>query len=128
MINFWFFEIQKSDLLLWILWTHQKYNGKFRVPICFFFKRQQSNVFLTQIHIHNSFIFSFYQIHSRLIAKSNLIIGQRCEIMLDIIGAFWEIWLDIVLNTSFFEVFRESFRIKITLDYWQKISIWCLIL
>ena len=31
--------------------------------------------------------------------------------MLDIIAPFWEIWLDIVLNTSFFGVFRASFKI-----------------
>ena len=31
--------------------------------------------------------------------------------MLDTIAPFWEIWLDIVLNTSFFGVFRASFRI-----------------
>ena len=55
-------------------------------------------------------------------SKSHLIIGQKCEIMLDIISAFWEIWLDIVLNTSFFEVFRASFRIKITIDYRPKKS------
>ena len=55
-------------------------------------------------------------------AKSQLIIGQKFEIMVDIIGAFWEIWLDIVLNTSFFEAFRASFRVKITLDYRPKKS------
>ena len=46
----------------------------------------------------------------------------KIEIMLDIIDAFWEIWLDIVLNTSFFEAFRASFRVKITLDYRPKKS------
>ena len=35
-------------------------------------------------------------------SKSHLIIGQKFEIMLDIISVFWEIWLDIVLNISFF--------------------------
>ena len=49
--------------------------------------------------------------------KITLVIDKKFEIMLDIIGAFWEIWLDIVLNTSFFGAFRASFRIKITLDY-----------
>ena len=86
----------------------------------FFFKRQQSSVFLTQNHIHTGlmavFVHFFYQIHSRLMAKSQLIIGQKFEIMVDIIGAFWEIWLDIVLNTSFLEAFRASLRIKIAID------------
>ena len=31
------------------------------------------------------------------------------------------IWLDIILITSFFGAFRTTFRIKITLDYRQKI-------
>ena len=34
--------------------------------------------------------------------KITLIIGKKFEIMLDIIIVFWEIWLDIVLNISFF--------------------------
>ena len=88
----------------------------------FFFKRQQSSVCLTQNPIRTGqmavFVHFFYQIHSRLMAKSQLIIGQNLEIMLDIIGAFWEIWL--VLNTSFFEAFRASFRVKITINYRQK--------
>ena len=49
-----------------------------------------------------------------------MIIGQNFEIMLDIISVFWKIWLDIVLNTSFFGTFRASFRIKITVDYRPK--------
>ena len=61
-------------------------------------------------------------------SKSHLIIGQKFEIMLDIISVFWVIWLDIVLNTSFFGAFRASFRIKITLDYRTKKAKWCLIL
>ena len=61
-------------------------------------------------------------------SKSQLIFGQKFEIMLDIINVFWVIWLDIVLNTSFFGAFRASFRIKITLDYRTKKSKWCLIL
>ena len=61
-------------------------------------------------------------------SKSHLIIGQKFEIMLDIISVFWVIWLDIVLNTSFFGAFRASFRIKITIDYRTKRSKWCLIL
>ena len=61
-------------------------------------------------------------------SKWRFIIGQKFEIMLDIIGAFWVIWLDIVLNTSFFGAFRASFRIKITFDYRTKKSKWCLIL
>ena len=28
MINFWFFEIQKSDLLVYIWWTLEKYTRK----------------------------------------------------------------------------------------------------
>ena len=55
-------------------------------------------------------------------AKSQLTIGKKFEVMLDIIGAFWEIWLDIVLNTSFFEAFRASFKVKITIDYRAKKS------
>ena len=74
MINFWFFE----------------------TPTIQFF-------FLTQNHIHTGlmavFDHFFYQIHSRLVAKSQLIIGQKFEIIPDIIGIFWEIWLAIVLNT-----------------------------
>ena len=54
-------------------------------------------------------------------AKSHLIICQKFEITLDIIGIFWEIWLDIVLNTSFFGAFRACFRMKITIDYRPKI-------
>ena len=50
-----------------------------------FLKRQQSSVFLTQIHIHARlmavFVHFFYQIRSRLMAKSHLIIGQKCEIL-----------------------------------------------
>ena len=42
------------------------------------------------------------------------------EIILHIIVVFWEIWLDIVLKTSFFEAFGSSFRMKITLDYRPK--------
>ena len=53
-------------------------------------------------------------------SKSHLIIGQKFEIMLDIISVFWEIWLDIVLNISFFWAFGASFRLKITLDYRPK--------
>ena len=51
-----------------------------------------------------------------------MIIGQKFEIMLDIINVFWEIWRG-VLNTSFFGVFRATLRIKITLDYRPKIQI-----
>ena len=114
MINFWFFE--KFDLLVWIWWTRQKYNRKYRV-YCFFLT-PIIQFFLTQIHIHNRlmavFFTFFYQIHLNLMAKSHLISGQKFEIMLDIIiGAFWAIWLDIVLNTSIFEALRPSFRIKI---------------
>ena len=104
----------------------QKISGNYMVLL----KRHQSSVFLTQIHIHisqtdGSFFHFFYQIHSRLMAKSHLIIGKKCEIMLDIIAAFWEIWLDIVLSTLFFEVFRVSFWIKITLDYRPtKLKLW----
>ena len=43
--------------------------------------------------------------------------------MLDIIGPFWEIWLDIVSSTSFFGAFRAHFRIKITLVTSQKLKI-----
>ena len=50
-------------------------------------------------------------------AKSHLNIGQKFEIVLDIIGIFWKIWLDIDFYTSFFEVFRASFRVKIAVDY-----------
>ena len=46
----------------------------------------------------------------------------------DIVSVFWKIWLDIVLNTSFFGTFRACFRIKITVDYRPKKSKLCLIL
>ena len=49
-----------------------------------------------------------------------MIIGQKFEIMLDIVSVFWEIWLDIVSSTSFFGAFRAHFRIKITLFISQK--------
>ena len=55
-------------------------------------------------------------------SKSHLIIGQKFEIMLDIIAIFWEIWLDIVLNTSFFEAFRAYFRSKSRLIIGKKIE------
>ena len=90
-----------------------------------FFLTPTIQCFLTQNHILTGlmavFVHFFYQIHSRLMAKSQLIIGQKFERMVDN-GAFWEIWLHIVLNISLFEAFRASFRVKITLDYRPKKS------
>ena len=42
MINFWFFEIQKSDLLVGIWWIHQNIFENFGYIV--FFKRQQSTI------------------------------------------------------------------------------------
>ena len=53
-------------------------------------------------------------------SKSHLIIGKKFEIMLDIISAFWEIWLDIVLSTSFLEPLEQLLGSK-SLDYRPKI-------
>ena len=47
---------------------------------------------------------------------------EKPEKLTHIIGAFWEIWLEIVLNTLFFGAFRVSSRIKITIDYRPKKS------
>ena len=49
--------------------------------------------------------------------------AKKIVIMLDIIAAFWEIWLDIVLSTSFFGAFRANYKIKFTLVIGQKFEI-----
>ena len=54
-------------------------------------------------------------------SKSHFLSGKKFEIMSDFIGAFWEIWLDMVLCTSFFGAFRAHFRIKIRLVINQNI-------
>ena len=56
-------------------------------------------------------------------AKSHLIIGQKFEIMLHIIGAFWEIWLDIVLSTSFLEPLEQLLGSKSNFIIGQKFEI-----
>jgi len=56
-------------------------------------------------------------------AKSHLIIGQKFEIMLHIIGAFWEIVLDIVLSTSFLEPLEQLLGSKSNFIIGQKFEI-----
>ena len=52
-----------------------------------------------------------------------MIIGQNFEIILDIISVFWKIWLDIVLNTSFFEALKQLLGSKSHLIIGQKFEI-----
>ena len=52
--------------------------------------------------------------------KITIVIDRKFEIMLDIIVSFWEIWLDIVLSTSFcggFNVILAEFPSKITKNW-----------
>merc|ERR1712115_312935 len=72
-----------------------------------FLKRQQFSVFslkfiFTLVRLMAVFFHFFYQIHSRLMAKSQLVIGQKWEIMIDIIGTFWEIGARYRLKYIFF--------------------------
>ena len=64
---------------------------------------------------------SFFEPLEQLLgSKSQLIIGQKFEIMLDIISVFWEIWLDIVLKISFFEPLEHLLGSKSHLIIGQK--------
>ena len=50
-------------------------------------------------------------------------LGQLPTIMLDIIGIFWEIWLDIVLSTSFLDLLEQLLASKSQLIIGQKFEI-----
>jgi len=56
-------------------------------------------------------------------AKSHLIIGEKFQIMLHILAAFWEIWLDIVLSTSFLEPLEQLLGSKSHFLIGQKFEI-----